>query len=99
MTLASGRDLALIYFIIPALIISAVPMVALFFAVKGLRIGRRRMMPYIHLAQFYASRVNRMTHRASNAVARPFIVASGIRRQVSNAASQIKAFFRGTEAS
>lgn len=99
MTLASGRDLALIYFMIPAIIVSAMPLVALFFAVKGLRIGRRRMMPYIHLAQFWASRMSRMTHRASDAVARPFVVASGIGRQLSNVASQVKSFIRGTEAS
>jgi hypothetical protein len=99
MTIASGRDLALIYFMIPAIIVSALPLVALFFAVKGLRIGRRKMMPYIHLAQFYANRVSRMTHRASDAVARPFIVVSGIGRQVSNVTSQIKAFIQGTEGS
>ncbi|MBI5880063.1 MAG: hypothetical protein HZB53_20630 [Chloroflexi bacterium] len=98
MTIASARDLALIYFIIPSLIISAMPLIALYFAVRGLRIGRRRMMPYVHLAQFYASRIARLTHRTSERVAQPFVVAAGIGSQIENIAMQFIAFIRGTEA-
>jgi len=99
MTIASGRDLALIYFIIPSIIISAMPLIALYFAARSLRIGRRRLMPYIHLAQYWAARVARLTRQGSDAVAKPFIAAASFGRQVEAVLSQLSAFIREREAS
>lgn len=99
MTIASGRDLALIYFIIPSLIVAALPLVALYFSVRGLRLGRRRLMPYIHLAQYWAARIERLTRTASDRVAQPFITAAGFGRQAETVLAQMAAFIRNREAS
>ena len=45
MSLANGRDLALMYFILIALGVTLMPGVLLFLAVRGLRLLRRRMLP------------------------------------------------------
>src|SRR5574341_128231 len=82
MTLASGRDLALIYFILIGVVIALIPLAVFALAIKGLRVGRRRMMPYVHLAQFYAARIARGTNRGSERITKPFIVAAGVAQRV-----------------
>lgn len=93
MTLATGRDLALIYFIVISFVAALVPLVAFGAAVYGLRLGRRRMMPYIHLAQFYAARIARGTSRGSERITRPFILAEGVVGRISTFASHLAGKF------
>ena len=77
MTLANGRDLALLMFITAGLFAALAPGVALFFAVKGLRILKRKMLPYIHRTQFYFQRAERITERASHIAVKPIITTAG----------------------
>ena len=93
------RNIALIYFILIAFGACLAPGVALFFAVKGLRILKRRGLPYTHLTQFYFRRVTRITQRASRAVAAPIIVAAAVGTRIESTAIRIGKLFTGKEAS
>ena len=94
MSLATGRDIALMYFILIAFVAGTVPLAALFLAVTGLRLLRRRMMPYIHLTQFYFSRIERIVGRMSKRVAEPFIVSAGFIEQVRSITARFAAIFK-----
>jgi hypothetical protein len=97
-SLDSLRNLSLIYFILIAFGAMLAPGAALFFAVKGLRILKRRGLPYVHLVQFYFRRIERMTYRASRWITSPFIFAAGVGARIENTASRIGKLFVRKEA-
>lgn len=99
MSLEFPRNIALIYFILIAIGACLAPGAALFFAVKGLRILKRRGLPYVHLTQFYFRRVERITHHASRVVAAPLIAAAGVSARIESTASRIGKLFTRKEAS
>ena len=99
MSLDGLRNISLIYFILIAFGAGVMPGAVLFFAIKGLRILKRRGLPYIHLTQFYFRRVERMTHRASRWIASPFIIAAGVGARIESTASRIGKLFVRKEAS
>jgi hypothetical protein len=93
MSLENLRNLALIYFIMIAIGASLAPGAVLFLAVKGLRLLKRRGLPYIHLTQFYFRRVERMTRRASRWVVSPIIVAGGLVARAESTVDRIGRLF------
>ena len=99
MGLENPRNIALIYFILIAMGTCVAPGIALFFAAKGLRILKRRGLPYIHLAQFYARRVERLTERGSRAVASPFVAVAAVSARVTGTANRIEKLFTRKEVS
>jgi UPF0716 family protein affecting phage T7 exclusion len=99
MSLDGLRNISLIYFILIAIGLGLTPGVALFFAIKGLRILRRRGLPYVHLTQFYFRRVERLTNRASRWIASPFIFAAGVRARIESTAGRLGKLFARKEAS
>ncbi len=67
--LAPWRDLAIIWLVLLALIIMAVPGVLLFFAVKGLRALKRWIRKPLLQAQVWARRIEHGTTKATDSVA------------------------------
>lgn len=94
MSLANGRDLALMYFILIALGVTLMPGVLLFLAVRGLRLLRRRMLPYVHLAQFYSRRIAWATDQGSRKIAGPFVAAAGVAAQVQYLGGRLMKIFK-----
>lgn len=97
MTLADGRDLALMSFMLMAFAMVLAQGVILFFLIRGLRLLRRRAMPYIHLTQYYFSRVARATEHGSQLVVMPFVQAAGIAARVRHYGKQAANIFNRKE--
>ena len=85
------RDFALCMFILPAIGV-ALPGAIFFLLAKGTRILKRKMLPYVHLTQFYSRRVAFYTERASQVVAKPVIVTGGLVARIQNYAGQAGAW-------
>jgi len=99
MSLDSLRNISLIYFMLIATGAMVAPGAALFFAIKGLRILKRRGLPYIHLTQFYFRRIERITYRSSRWITSPFFFAAGVGARIESTASRIGKLFIRKEAS
>ncbi|MEP7198910.1 MAG: hypothetical protein ABI874_03750 [Chloroflexota bacterium] len=97
MSLADGRDIALLLFMFMAFAVVLVQGVLLFFIIRGLRLGRRKAMPYVHLAQYYFSRIARATERGSQAIAAPFVAAAGLAARVEHHGKQFVNIFQRKE--
>lgn len=69
LVLAPWRDLALILLILYAVIVVAVPGVALYFALKGIRALKRLIRPPLAQAQMWARRIQNGTVKATDSVA------------------------------
>ncbi len=67
--LAPWRDLSIIWLALLAMIIIAVPGVALFFAVRGMRALNRWLRLPLLYAQLWALRIDQSAQRASNVIA------------------------------
>jgi hypothetical protein len=89
MTLANWRDLALIEFIVIGIIIALVPGALLGGMAYGLRILKRKMMPYIKLIQHYARRTAHETDRIATMTVRPIITTAATGAQVEHHITQI----------
>lgn len=89
MTLANWRDLALIEFIIIGIIITLVPGALLGGMAYGLRILKRKMMPYIKLIQRTARRTARETDHIATLAVRPIIATAATGAQAKYHAAQI----------
>jgi hypothetical protein len=98
MTLADARNLALCYFIIVAIPAVLLPGIILFLLSKGISILKRRMLPYVHLTQFYSWRVAFYTDRASRTIVTPILFVGGGAERVRYYASQINNWIRQKEA-
>ncbi len=94
MSLATGRDLALMYFILIGIGVTLMPGIVLYLAVRGLRFLRRRMLPYIHLAQFYSRRVAFAASQASRVVVSPFIAGAALIAQMQYYGNRLAKMFR-----
>jgi hypothetical protein len=97
MSLESLRNVALIYFMLIAIVACLAPGVALFFANKGLRLLKRRGLPYMHLTQFYFRRIERVTQRAARWVVSPIIVIGGVTARAESTAARISRLFSHKE--
>lgn len=82
MSLADGRNIALCMFMSGAIGVVLLPGVALFFAIKGLRILKRKMVPYIHQFRFYLYRIERAVDRGSRAAVKPIVVTAATTEQI-----------------
>jgi hypothetical protein len=71
--LATGRDIALIYFICIAFIITLAPGALLGGMIYGLRLAKRKSIPYIKLIQRYAQRTADKTDEIATLTVRPII--------------------------
>ncbi len=80
--LAAGRNLILCSGVLACFGVALLPGVLAFFSIKGLRILKRKSVPYFHLTRFYFYRVNRATQRASELVAKPIIVTASASERV-----------------
>ncbi len=97
MSLADGRNVALMYFLVIAIGVTLGPGVAFFFAIKGLRIVRRKIVPYIRRIQSYVRRVERATDRASLVVAQPILLTSATSARLKFHLNQFFSFLRREE--
>ena len=89
MTLADARDLSLIWFILFGVIAAAIPGVAFYFSIKGLRALRKLSKPYFALARDYAQRVARATETGSRVAVKPIVFTAGVSARVSYTAKQV----------
>jgi hypothetical protein len=78
-TLAQARDIALVFLAIEAIVIGFVPLVAMYFAVKGLRALRAKFLIFSRRLRLVLNRIAGKTERISGTLARP-IIAIEIRR-------------------
>ncbi len=73
MTLAQARDIALILLAIEVIVISLVPLVATFFAVKGLRTLRAKFLIFSRRLRLVLNQITGKTERVSKALAQPIL--------------------------
>jgi NhaP-type Na+/H+ or K+/H+ antiporter len=97
MTLANLRDAALCYFIVIAFSATLLPGAVFLLLAMGLRILKRRILPYFHLAQFYSRRVWFYTDRASRVLVSPILFAGGWSARIRNYAGQFEHWLRQEE--
>lgn len=97
MSLADGRNLALMYFILIAIGAALGPGILLFFAIKGLRILKRKIVPYFHQIRFFFYRVGRTVDRASYMVAQPIIATASAVERMKFYLNRIANLFRQQE--
>jgi hypothetical protein len=87
--LATGRDIALIYFICIAFIITLVPGALLGGMAYGLRYAKRKSTPYIKLIQHYARRTADKTDAIATLAVRPVIKTATIGAQLEYHLTQV----------
>lgn len=73
MTLAQARDIALILLAIEAIVMSLVPLVATFFAVRGLRALRAKFLIFSRRLRLMFNQIAGKTERVSRALAQPIM--------------------------
>lgn len=86
--LAPWRDLALILLVLEAMVIVAVPGVALYFAVRGIRALKRVIRKPLTLGQVWALRIQQGTTRATDAIA-------GVPIRINSSATRVSVTARG----
>ena len=77
MDLAAWRDLSLVWLSLLAFIIGIVPLVLLYFVVRGMLFVNRRVPRYLKLGQYYSGIVRDQTRKYSLLVAEPVTKAHG----------------------
>ena len=95
--LASGRNLILCGGVLACMAIALLPGAAAFFGIRGLRILKRKSIPYLHKTRFYFYRINRATARASQIVAKPIIVTAGASARMKTYWQQFTSNFKQQE--
>jgi hypothetical protein len=77
MDLAAWRDLSLIWLSLLAFIIGLVPLVILYFAVRGMMAVNRTLPRYLKLGQYYSGIARDQTRKYSTQLAEPLTKAHG----------------------
>lgn len=77
MSLAFWRDLSVIWLSLFCFIALVIPLVALYFAVRGMNALQRKVTPLVELAQKYSRIVRMETEKISNKVVEPIIQING----------------------
>jgi hypothetical protein len=66
--LAPWRNLALIYLMLPMIIVAVGPIIGLFFAIRGVRALKRVIRAPLKQSQMWAMRIQQGTSRTTNAI-------------------------------
>ena len=77
MDLAAWRDLSLIWLSFLSFILGIVPLVLLYFAVRGMLVVNRKVPRYLKLGQYYSGIVRDQTRKYSLLAAEPVTKAHG----------------------
>jgi hypothetical protein len=77
MTLSTLADLSLIWLAFLSFILGFVPLVLLYFAVRGMMVVNRKVPRYLKLGQYYSGIVRDQTRKYSAQVAEPLTRAHG----------------------
>ena len=77
MDLAAWRDLSLVWLSFLSFILGIVPLVLLYFAVRGMRVVNRSVPRYLKLGQYYSGIARDQTRKYSLLLAEPVTKAHG----------------------
>jgi hypothetical protein len=77
MTLTDWTNLSIIWLSFLAFILGIVPLVLLYFAVRGMIVVNRRLPRYLKLGQYYSGIARDQTRKYSNLLAEPVTRAHG----------------------
>ena len=77
MDLSAWADLSLIWLSFLSFILGIVPLVLLYFAVRGMLVVNRRVPRYLKLGQYYSGLVRDQTRKYSQLAAEPVMKAHG----------------------
>jgi hypothetical protein len=87
--LAFWTDVSIIWLSFLSFILGIVPLVLLYFAIRGMMIVNRRLPRYFKLGQYYSGMVRDLTYRYSAKVTGPLVSAYGEANRVQTVARNL----------
>lgn len=89
-TISVLADISAVLVILEFMLLAAVPLAALYFAVRGMRWLNEHLRPWLQQVQAIVNKVRDTVIRGSQSVVKPFVAASVY-------AAQAQGFFRGVK--
>lgn len=77
-TLVFWRNMAAVLLVLEAFLFSVPMLILLYFAVRGLRVTRAKLLEYFPIARSYVTRAESVTHTVSSALVTPPMRVSGV---------------------